>query len=62
MRDDGSTAWGNEFPMPDATAQSATIDLRARTISGLGSSWSVRQTVVIDRVKSPACLASLTRG
>ena len=48
--------------MPDATAQSATIDLRARTISGLGSSWSVRQTVVIDRVKSPACLASLTRG
>ncbi len=48
--------------MPDASAHSATIDLPARTISGLGSSWSARQTVVVDGVESPACVASLSMG
>jgi Mce-associated membrane protein len=59
-RGDGSTARINDFPMPDATAQSATINLPAGTISGLGSSWSARQTVVVDGVESPACIAGLT--
>ncbi|NMM17104.1 MAG: RDD family protein [Cellulomonas sp.] len=61
-RGDGSTVPGFDFPMPDASAQSATIDLPARTISEVGPSWTARQTVVVDGVESPACVALLTRG
>ncbi|MGV8979091.1 MAG: hypothetical protein ACOH17_13710 [Cellulomonas sp.] len=32
----------------------------AGTLMDLGPSWSVRQTVVVDGVESPACVASFT--
>ena len=62
LRGDGSTASINEFPMPDVSAHYMTVALPAGSISGLGASWTARQTVVVDGVESPACVASLTMG
>lgn len=62
LRGDGTVGWSDEFPVPGGSVQNTTIALPRGTLVGLGSSWSARQTVVVDGVESPACVASLAAG
>jgi Mce-associated membrane protein len=57
-RADGTSARHYDFPVTDGAAQSASFSLPADSLTGLGDSWTWSQTVVVDGVQSPACLAS----
>jgi len=57
-RADGTGARDVEFTGFAAGDQGATISLSADAMSGLGDAWTWTQTLVVDGVESPGCVAS----
>jgi Mce-associated membrane protein len=57
-RADGTDARDVEFTGFAAGEHAATVSLSAATVSGLGDAWSWTQTLLVDGVESPACVAS----
>ncbi len=57
-RADGTGARHYDYPAPDKSALAASISLPKDILKGLGSSWTWKQTILVNGVETPGCSAT----